>query len=166
MQALTFGTPNRYSPPLNGYILDDKTPALGQQATTKTLRPMESVRAKLGAVKPVLMVRDVPASIRFFAALGFEALFTDSATDPKYAGVARDGVELHLQWHDASEWNYLNDRPTYRFAVDDVDRLFEEFRAVPNLDRTEVRATAWGTREFHVRDTDRNGLQFYRNLRR
>ena len=60
------------------------------------------MRAKLRDVKPVLMVRDVPASIRFFAGLGFEELFNDSATDPKYAGVARDGVELHLQWHDAS----------------------------------------------------------------
>jgi hypothetical protein len=32
------------------------------------------------------------------------------------------------------------------------------------LERTEVRDTSWGTREFHVRDPDRNGLQFYRSL--
>jgi catechol 2,3-dioxygenase-like lactoylglutathione lyase family enzyme len=122
------------------------------------------MKAKLGAVQPVLMVRDVPASIRFFASLGFEAVFKDSPTDPKYAGVARDGVELHLQWHDASEWSYPNDRPTYRFPVDDVDRLFDEFRGVPNLHHTDVRDTEWGTREFHVHDLDKNGLQFYRHL--
>ena len=122
------------------------------------------MKSKLRGVQPVLMVRDVPASIRFFASLGFEAVFKDSPTDPKYAGVARDGVELHLQWHDASEWSYPGDRPTYRFPVDDVDRLSEEFRAVPNLHRTEVRETEWGTREFHVRDPDKNGLQFYRAL--
>jgi hypothetical protein len=28
------------------------------------------------------------------------------------------------------------------------------------LDITEVRDTAWGTREFHLREPDRNGLQF------
>jgi len=78
--------------------------------------------------------------------------------------VRRDGVELHLQWHDASEWNYAGDRPTYRFLVEDVDRLSTEFEKVPNLDRTPVRDTAWRTREFHVRDPDRNGLQFYRDL--
>jgi len=120
------------------------------------------MQAKLRGVQPVLMVRDVTASLRFFATLGFETVFTDSPADPRYAGVARDGVQLHLQWHDAAEWSYPVDRPTYRFAVDDVDRLFEEFRAVPNLHRTEVRDTEWGTREFHVHDLDKNGLQFYR----
>jgi uncharacterized membrane protein YfcA len=38
------------------------------------------------------------------------------------------------------------------------------FRALDaNLDWTDVRDTTWGTREFHVRDPDSNGLQFYRD---
>lgn len=122
------------------------------------------IRARMETVYPVLMVRDVGASIRFFGLLGFEIMFEDVPNAPKYAGVRRDGVELHLQWHHAEEWNYPNDRPTYRFAVDNVDRLFDEFRAIPNLDRTDIRDTPWGTREFHVRDPDMNGLQFYRRL--
>jgi catechol 2,3-dioxygenase-like lactoylglutathione lyase family enzyme len=120
------------------------------------------MKTKVLGVKPVLMVRDVPASIEFFRSLGFEPVFTDSPSEPRYAGVARDGVELHLQWHDASVWSDGHDRPTYRFPVDDVDQLFSELRALPNLDRTEVRDTQWGTRELHVRDPDKNGLQFYR----
>jgi catechol 2,3-dioxygenase-like lactoylglutathione lyase family enzyme len=121
--------------------------------------------AKLAAVHPVLMVRDVAASIRFYALLGFDLVFSDSPTDPKYAGIRRDAVELHLQWHDAQEWSYPNDRPTYRFVVPNVDELSDEFtnKAV-QLDRTDVRDTPWGTREFHVRDPDNNGLQFYRDL--
>ena len=108
----------------------------------------------------------MPASIRFYVErLGFTLAFQDVPGGPKYAGVRRDGVELHLQWHDAAEWEYPNDRPTYRFVVDDVDRLFAEFRERGILaDITEVRDTPWGTREFHVRDPDRNGLQFYRDL--
>lgn len=123
------------------------------------------MKATLSAVHPVLMVRDVNAAVAFYQRLGFSLAFTDSDTQPTYAGVRRDGVELHLQWHDAAEWTYPNDRPTYRFVVDAVDQLSEELSAVAGLDRTEVRDTAWGTREFHVRDPDGNGLQFYRALR-
>jgi len=32
------------------------------------------------------------------------------------------------------------------------------------VDRTDVTDTNWGTREFHVRDPDGNGLQFYADL--
>ena len=120
--------------------------------------------AKLEAVHPVLMVRDVAASIQFYQSLGFEPAFQDSPVDPKYAGVRRDRVELHMQWHDAQDFS-SGDRPTYRFVVPDIDELSEEFSAnCPDLDRTPVRDTPWGTREFHVRDPDRNGLQFYREL--
>jgi catechol 2,3-dioxygenase-like lactoylglutathione lyase family enzyme len=119
--------------------------------------------ARLEAVHPVLMVRDVAASIRFYERLGFALAFRDSPGDPKYAGVRRDAVELHLQWHDANEWAHPGDRPTYRFVVTDVDGLFEELRGKgQDFDITDVRDTPWGTREFHLRDPDLNGLQFYR----
>ena len=120
--------------------------------------------ARLEAVHPVLMVRDVHASIRFYRRLGFEFVFADSEADPKYVGVRRDDVELHLQRHDAKDFSTA-DRPTYRFLVHEVDELSAEFAAGNSvLERTEVRDTSWGTREFHVRDPDRNGLQFYRSL--
>ena len=120
---------------------------------------------KLECVQPVLMSRDVLNSIRFYESLGFTLAGQDAPHDPKYARVRRDGVELHLQWHDAKEWNYPNDRPTYRFVVRDVDGLYERFRESGALaDATTVTETPWGTREFHVRDPDLNGLQFYRWL--
>lgn len=116
---------------------------------------------RLEAIHPVLMVTDVPASIQFYRRLGFELAFVDSPNDAKYAGVTRDGVELHLQWHEAQELG-PGDRPTYRFLVSQIDELSAEFASLDDsLDRTEVRDTGWGTREFHVRDPDRNGLQFY-----
>jgi hypothetical protein len=112
------------------------------------------------------MVRDVAAALQFYAALGFSELFRDREDRPQYAGVARDGVELHLQWHDGSEWAYPVDRPTYRFVVRDVDELYAEFAARSEVtDRTTPTSTSWGTYEFHVRDPDGNGLQFYRDSR-
>jgi catechol 2,3-dioxygenase-like lactoylglutathione lyase family enzyme len=111
------------------------------------------------------MVRDVPDSIRFYAQLGFRLAFRDSDTQTRYAGVRRDDVELHLQWHDSSEWDHPIDRPAYRFLVQDLDALHAEFSALPQpLESRPVSDTAWGTREFHVRDPDGNGLQFYRDL--
>src|SRR2546423_15721549 len=120
---------------------------------------------RLESVQPVLMSRDVVRSIRVYESLGFTLAGQDAPHEPKYARVQRDGIELHLQWHDAKEWNFPNDRPTYRFVVDDVDRLWAEFRERGiSADITDVRDTPWGTREFHVRDPDQNGLQFYRDL--
>src|SRR5438034_2497473 len=118
---------------------------------------------RLESVHPVLMSRNAVASIRFYELLGFVLEGQDVPADPKYARIRRDEVELHLQWHDAREWEYPNDRPTYRFVVSDVDGLYKQFRESGALaDATAVADTPWGTREFHVRDPDMNGLQFYR----
>jgi len=123
----------------------------------------DAMGAKLERLQPVLMVRDVGAAIEFYRRLGFEEAFRDVPAEPRYAGVKRDGIELHLQWHDAKEWEYPNDRPTYRFVVQDVEGLLAEFRSAGGVgEETVVRDTPWGTREFHVRDLDGNGLQFYR----
>ena len=119
--------------------------------------------ARLESVKPVLMSRDIARSVAFYHLLGFELLFQDDPANPRYVGVRRDGIDLHIQWHDAKEWEYPNDRPAYRFVVQDVDGLFAEIAARVELDeRSVVRDTPWGTREFHIQDPDRNCLQFYR----
>jgi len=120
--------------------------------------------ARLESVQPVLMVRDVEHALAFYARLGFAVAFRDRPEEPRYAGARRDGVELHLQWHDATEWDHPHDRPTYRFVVPDVDALYAEFRAAGALSHaTDVMDTPWGTREFHLQDPDGNGLQFYRD---
>jgi catechol 2,3-dioxygenase-like lactoylglutathione lyase family enzyme len=120
---------------------------------------------RLESVQPVLMSRNVTASIRFYEKLGFTLAGQDTSQDPKYARLRRDGIELHLQWHDPTEWDYPNDRPSYRFIVSDVAEMYNQFRANGALtDATTVAETSWGTREFHVRDGDGNLLQFYRWL--
>ena len=117
---------------------------------------------RLERLIPVLMVRDVQASIRFYAdCLGFALTFQDAPIEPRYVGMERDGILIHMQWHDASEWGYPNDRPTYRIVVQDVDGLHRELAG--RIARcTHVWDTDWGTREFHIQDPDMNGLQFYR----
>ena len=113
-------------------------------------------------VHPVLPVQDVRAAARFYCEkLGFSPLFADSDDDPRYAGVGRDGVEIHLQWHDPAEWASV-DRPQLRFLVEDVDGVYAEFKSAGAIPEGKVvRDTAWGTREFAFFDPDKNGLAFY-----
>jgi catechol 2,3-dioxygenase-like lactoylglutathione lyase family enzyme len=119
------------------------------------------------AVHPVLMARDVAASLLFYARLGFAETFRDAPAAPRYAAVRRGPVELHLQWADPSQWAHAGDRPAYRFLVSDADALYEEFQAAGAQgvgDDGPWRApadTPWGTREFHLRDPGGNVLQFY-----
>jgi hypothetical protein len=122
----------------------------------------EDMPPMIERVEPVLNVRDVAAATSFYARLGFVEQFRDDPHSPTFVIVRRDDALLALQWHDFV--GIAGDRPTLRFAVDDVDGLSDEFGELP--DRTAVSDTAWGTREFHVRDMDGNGLQFYRDLQR
>jgi len=115
------------------------------------------------AVNPILPARDVSALAAFYVdKLGFELVFQDAEDEPRYAGLQRDGVELHLQWQDGSHWVEGQDRPSFRFVVDDPDALFAEFSATGAVPAgKEVQETAWGTREFAFYDPDGNGLSFY-----
>ena len=129
------------------------------------------MKAFLQSVHPVLMAKDVMASVRFYQDLGFALLFQDAPEKPTYAGIQRDNVELHLQWGDPGQWAYPTDRPVYRFVVADVDRLYKEFAGSGRLGATDPGSpwavpaeTPWRTREFHVRDPGGNILQFYRPL--
>ena len=58
-----------------------------------------------------------------------------------------------------------SERPAHLwFVVDDVEGLLDEFRAAGVVaDDVTAELTPWGTVEFHVRDPDENGLQFYRD---
>lgn len=115
------------------------------------------------AVHPVLNVRDVRRSARWYQGVGFEPVFVDDDEHPGYGGIRRDGVELHLQWHSEQEWADGVDGNAYRFLVDDPDALRAEFADELVRDH-EVTDTAWGTREFGLYDPDGNALFFYRDL--
>ena len=68
----------------------------------------------LREVHPVLPCQDVASSIEFYVhKLGFTLVFQD-ADDPGYAGVRRDCVELHLQWHDSKEWERVKPHQVVR----------------------------------------------------
>ena len=122
-------------------------------------------RPTLKTVSPVLPTRDVRRSIEFYVdRLGFTLNGQDSHSDPHYAVVGRDAVELHLQWHDPAEWSAV-ERPMVRFEVPAVEALFDEFKETGVFhEQTALRDTPWGTREFAFFDPDQNGMTFYRDI--
>ncbi len=87
--------------------------------------------ATLDSIQPVLMARDIEASVRFYGRLGFQLIVQDDAAEPRYAAVQRDGVEIHFQWHDDSQWAAGIDRPTYRFVGVSVRLSTRRLRGCP-----------------------------------
>ena len=86
-------------------------------------------KAKLQSIEPVLQAKDVENSVEFYVEkLGFKLHGYDNPKKPMYAVISRDGIVLHIQWHDPSHWEDDKvDRPMLRFVVLEIDRLFEEF---------------------------------------
>ena len=125
--------------------------------------------AKIKSVNPVLPAKDVAATVSFFVnKLGFARIFQDSPTNPKYAGIRRQAVELHIQWHDEAEWAAV-ERPSLRFDVEDLEglleELLEEFKNREAVSpEVSIRITEWGSKEFAFFDPNKNGLTFYTDL--
>ncbi|WP_396637459.1 glyoxalase superfamily protein [Maribacter sp. R77961] len=119
----------------------------------------------LHQIHPVLPVKNVVSALDFYVnRLGFKIAFADDSKNPTYAGVLRNDIEIHLQWHDAKEWELNGDRPMLRIVTQNIEALYEEYakKDVFNA-HTLLRETAWGTKEFAFYDPFKNGLTFYRD---
>ena len=117
-------------------------------------------------IHPVLPVKNVTEAINFYVdKLGFTLNFKDLDNDPKYGGVGRDGIEIHLQWHDDKEWEAGIDRPMLRIKTKNIEGLYHDYKSKAVFHKnTSLKETPWGTREFAFYDLYRNGLTFYCDL--
>jgi catechol 2,3-dioxygenase-like lactoylglutathione lyase family enzyme len=118
---------------------------------------------KVKEVAPVLPVRDIQSAVKFYGKLGFQLAFEDQSKPRRYAGVRRDGVGIHLQWHSQAEFEHCRASVgMLRLMVDDPDALYGEYSSKGLLDKNkQILNTGWGTREFGLFDPDGNGLTFY-----
>lgn len=117
-------------------------------------------------IHPILPVKDVVEALSFYVnRLGFKIAFANDSKKPTYAGIRRDHIEIHLQWHDAIEWEAGFNTPMLRIVTQNIDVLYEEYKD-KNVyhENTKVRDTDWGTREFAFYDLYSNGLTFYQEL--
>src|SRR5437899_11624007 len=101
---------------------------------------------------PIIAVSDSTRAEDYYCrVLGFQKMFAypaDAAKpDPRYLGVARDGVWLHLQ-------SYKPERAGMTDAflwVADVDRLHQEHSARGAVVHPPRTAQTWGTRQTAIR---------------
>lgn len=117
-------------------------------------------------IHPVLPVKDVTKAVEYYVhKLGFTLAFTDTTSAQGYAGVKRDGIELHLQWHDEKEWDSGLNAQMLRIYTDNIEALFEEYEPQNVFhNNTSLIETPWGTKEFAFYDLYSNGLTFYRDV--
>lgn len=122
---------------------------------------------QLEAVHPVLPAVDLPSTIEFYVQqLGFQVAFED-AQPPRYVGLTRDRVEIHLRQTSPTEQvaGLPSGNVEVHFAVCDVDHFFNQCLDGGVIDPTDqLRDTPWGTREFSIADPEGNRLTFYSDL--
>jgi len=112
----------------------------------------------LTCATPVFVVVDLAASIAHYRdALGFEIGF-DYGAPPYYAGVRRDGVELHLIA--AAKTPRLPGHGGLCVFADDVDALHAELQGRGARIAAPPVNSAYGMRDFNVTDLDGNLLTF------
>src|SRR5262249_36080478 len=107
---------------------------------------------------------DIARACDFFTQkLGFAVVFL-YGEPPFYGQVARDGVRLNLRHVDAPLFDpALREREDYLSAsinVDDVERLYAEFRAAGAPFHQHLRKEPWGATTFVVKDPDGNLVLF------
>ena len=116
------------------------------------------------AVVPILLVRDVAASARWFEVrLGFATDFL-YGEPPFYGSVSRDGVRMHLRFVREPAFAGIAAREesliAASFEVSDVRALFDEIAGRSAEIAQPLVSQEWGGTDFHVRDPDGNVVSF------
>ena len=117
--------------------------------------PIESVSGV------TLATRDMPASTRFYEALGFVRLYGGPDSEFTSYGVGSGYLNIQLDPEHAP-----GDRIWGRviFWVADVDATYEQVTGAGYPTATTPSDAPWGERYFHVHDPDGHELSFARPL--
>lgn len=86
---------------------------------------------------------------------GFESYFSDKM----YAGIKRENLFIHLQWHADTADDPLLGGSVIRIFVKNIKPLFEEFVGRGTVKPDALRLnTPWGTNEFGFFDLNQNAI--------
>jgi len=111
---------------------------------------------------PVIPTSDMKRDVVWYTEkVGFEYAFGDEM----YAGIRRDGLEIHLQWHADTPDDPLNGGSVVKIFVEGIEDLFDELvkRGTVTEDKLQ-RNTSWGTHEFGFFDLNKNAIFFVEDV--
>jgi catechol 2,3-dioxygenase-like lactoylglutathione lyase family enzyme len=144
----------------------DSWQALAAACAAKADEPAAAGEAvRLAYALPFVFVRDLKASLVWYAErLGFETEFA-YGEPPYYAQVIRDGVRLALKHADPPLFEVLKpfrneEHLAASIALDRAKPLFAEFEAAGVSFHQSLRRESWGAWTFIVADPDANLLAF------
>ncbi|HEX6170130.1 MAG TPA: VOC family protein [Chitinophagaceae bacterium] len=112
---------------------------------------------ELVKIIPVLESSDIDRDVKWYKEkTGFELSFLH---EKMYAGLNRDGFEIHLQWHAGTKDDPMNGGAVIRIDVKYIKPLFEEFKRRGTVKEEDLRQnTPWGTNEFAFHDLNSNAI--------
>ena len=91
--------------------------------------------------------------------------FTKSFGDTMYAGIVRDQLCIHLQWHADNEEDPLLGGSVIKIFVQDLTPFVDEFLQRGTITSDKVhKNTPWGTHEFGFFDLNKNAIYFVQDL--
>ena len=115
------------------------------------------MQAKLVKVIPVLESPDIDRDVAWYKEkTGFEVSFLH---EKMYAGLYREDLEIHLQWHAGTKDDPMNGGAVIRIDVKNIKALFEEFKQRGTVKEKDLKEnTPWKTNEFAFRDLNSNAI--------
>lgn len=114
------------------------------------------------AMIPVLPTADMARDVKWYEEkTGFSPTFGNKM----YAGLRRDNMSIHLQWHADTQDDPLLGGSVIKIFVSDAKSLFKEFveRGTVTDDKLRLN-TPWGTHEFGFFDLNNNAIFFVEDI--
>jgi hypothetical protein len=105
---------------------------------------------------PVLPSLDIQRDIEWYEKYtGFKYHFGDKT----YAGLQRENLEFHLQFHHGNAEDSITGGSVIKIFVADIRPYFEEFVKRGTITKEKLRMnTPWGTHEFGFYDLNDNAI--------
>ena len=113
------------------------------------------MQTELIKVIPVLESPDINRDVAWYKEkTGFEVSFLH---EKMYAGLYREELEIHLQWHAGTKDDPMNGGAVIRIEVRNIKPIFEEFKQRGTVTDKDLKTnTPWGTNEFSFYDLNSN----------
>ena len=116
------------------------------------------MKTKFIGIIPVLPTTNIERDLKWYKEkAGFEQTFAADG----YAGLARENIHIHLQWHADTPEDPLLGGSVVKVFMEGVESLFNELVERGTVAEDALnRNTAWGTHEFGFYDESKNAVFF------
>ncbi|MEM7087787.1 MAG: glyoxalase/bleomycin resistance/extradiol dioxygenase family protein [Bacteroidota bacterium] len=116
------------------------------------------MKTKFIGIIPVLPSANIDRDLKWYEEkAGFSRTFVADG----YAGLARENIHIHLQWHADTPEDPLLGGSVVKIFVEGVASLFNELVERETVAANALkRDTPWGTHEFGFYDANKNAVFF------